>query len=961
MKQAVHRMVLIMLLIVGCWGDLGAALQQTIKTGINYSHAAFRDGEHPTLFVAAGAPGGQASALSRADLITMGEDGETPLPKPLLTITSLAPEKAMVNGVENQNNPLFNKNFSALTLFDSTPLVTVAGQPFLYWVINELDGSSVIKNPQPFKDFDGVPLDHAPSVIATREKQIFALLETVDVDNNQVFDIAVVGPDPDEQALTVQQTVPLLFTAASQATGNQQFAFFAPEDSAHQIGRAESDGGAVLHWNPYLQRLYFGFSGMRRNDHTKTGGVMALGLGIPQSNGEFDVVPALFNLNRGQLYNPASPRSINVANAIVGFYFNAALNPAAAVHSGNLPLALSITKMASLRTSTGRDYLIVVGQSSGLLVDLDQERDDNTIQRGVFALPLVSQHVDPNVIGTIAKPDLSGPVETLVDMPRTTLPANHVGGGLLDPDVATINDGEDNGENPLFDPRFLSDATQIKDLFVVGDAVYIAVDTVQKSTSGIFYSVAIVNHTGVIIDWTPWRRAMGSVERLVAAGRDQRLGNYYFLGSTDFTQPNPLFDKVSVTQWGASDGVTNQQNNFSSALEKIFPVGVGGVYQLFDTNSGSEYFDNISVVAAVGFDTVALLKTSGPVGDDLAVADTFDENNLVALKSPVLSQIAPLCTAAFTQRGLSSRDNLNGFFFVGGYRGAAVLSNADGRGYNTDIKLHDISLSPGSYPGDQYTFKPILLEGVGNPAPVRFIKLVGQDILLGTDRSLYALESQTILFDGRTPAEAVEFATLPDGARLSDFIAPWNGVPDSGARFLYLAATTKGLFVSFDLGVTWKEAPIRGKTGLPILQLLYLSNRRSFDGPNGNLYVLTADRFDRRTDCSLHRFVVSFTQQGIILQPVDYTDGEPGLFRNIVDFYGSAFIDGSQVLLARGKHFDNTDFVTALSWPPVSGLVSLTDSLAIDRKKAYNIGAIQQSSASGAMMIPGDWGIRVNQ
>jgi hypothetical protein len=272
--------------------------------------------------------------------------------------------------------------------------------------------------------------------------------------------------------------------------------------------------------------------------------------------------------------------------------------------------------------------------------------------------------------------------------------------------------------------------------------------------------------------------------------------------------------------------------------------------------------------------------------------------------------------------------------------------------------LQSIGDAAGSYPGDQFTFKQLIIDEVGNPSPVRLIKSVGFGMVLATDKELLVIKVDNQSFDRSTPAELVNLLSLPDDAgTVSDVVVVWNGQRAPDDQFIYIIATTKGVFASLDDGNRWHELILDGRSGLPVVQLVYLSNRRSIDGPQGNLYVMAADRVCEQPWTRLYRFVFDLDRGGADrIKAIAEPHG--GSFLGDVAFYGSVYLDGSLALFTRGKQFANTDFLIARRWPLVSGLTSLTDQLAIDRVQSYNSGGVVHDSASGGLLLPGDWGVR---
>ena len=144
--------------------------------------------------------------------------------------------------------------------------------------------------------------------------------------------------------------------------------------------------------------------------------------------------------------------------------------------------SLTIHKVRVLHASTGPSYLIINGGNGTL----------DEIAPHIYALPLVDLQdpADPDQ-GTLAAKNspltdfrFTVPATTQAELPQDTEPAVQVGGG----------------------PLALSIGSQISDIDVVGDTVYVSIAASPSALSegGILYSQALFDQDGKILRWTPW-------------------------------------------------------------------------------------------------------------------------------------------------------------------------------------------------------------------------------------------------------------------------------------------------------------------------------------------------------------------------------------------------------------------------------------------------------------------------
>lgn len=915
-------------------------------SGANYQNVAFIPGDTPTMF-AASSVGKDDKTLVRASLNTATTIG--------LDVVSLSPQLVTLNDQAGQNNPLFNQALTNLTLFASKyPVAT--GTDENIFMLDTQDGLSVIKNSAPIKDANTITpanITARAQAIAANSEYIFAAVAGAGAQFSTGINrgVALLKPDLVAKVINVQGA------SATQIDLRPQSSIFSfpplvlPGDLT-SLGITIGNNVA-LHWNEPLQRLYIGLSDVALiNDEDQ--GAMALAVARLSDDGTGLIIkPILFGLNQGQLQGGLGEQ---FKNTIIGF-FNDTSNV-----SSRVPQRMSIKRITSLRTSTGKDYLIVQSEA----FDLPQAGgpDSQPSAFGIFSLPLLQTSDDEDEIGTIAVQNGSASVASLAELPRAIQVPYRVGGGIIEP-------GDPNDVMQITNEArfFLRPGDVVSNLFVEGDVVYISLANDDDiSRTGIFYSTALFDASGSIAAWTNWQRVTQVGQGpTVVAGRDANTGNYYFVSPAT---------TLGVSIWENNQVITQ-------SLATDFTQSAGGVYQIFDFNSGVKSFndvdgENLAFLTLLGFDKVLLVQTlnSGMLIEPAGLIKLFDDQ--------ALKDIAPLSVAEVSRFEIENDGSFldftllyRGFIFIGGYRGLVVLTDDEfNAGYFNSVGENGdlVKLSQIAELSANFTFKKVILQDGTTPIELGTIRKLASErefLAIATDSGIYFVDQQNNTFDGTTPVTIAKKIVLPvEGAIISDMIIPNDATdPNTGEDVadLIILATTKGLFVrkGSEADNKWTEIPVGGKKGLPIIQLKYLSNRRGFDGPFGNLYVLTADRAVVPSVGSVYRYAVDILESNTedTVKPVPLTaDDEVGLLVDFKEFRGSIYADGSVILNARGKHFGDVDF---LNNTPMSGdrskIKKITPLLGVDTATNYNIGVPTINSASGALLVPGDWGIRLNQ
>lgn len=896
--------------------------------------------------------------------------------------TTTSPATLNLLGIANPDLP--GKPLSALTIAQPAtetpvPVFGVADSGTLYTIPHlYMAVPAIEENPGVLKDAAGTVLtNQGPQALAAgivssrRQSFVFAAVPGKDTAFENPTGPVLPGSENrgiipvilEPSTLTLQQdpqnpqAIKLKATAVPDSNQAElHTAFFGTPltgGSPGPITNALFNHEVALYWHEKLHRLYIGLSGVRRNNDALEGGVMAL-LSGRFDGATFKLEPVIHQLAKKHLYQEGSDvTQKNVIDTIVGFYSNGQDTRSTSLDTiylknGTLPMELSIKRITSMSTSTGKEYLIVQGAGPD---QLETEGDTNNLF-GIFALPLLSEKlangsaVPVNQIGTLADKHFTGPVSGLNQLPRATAISNRVG-GLIDDYHDTLL-------------AVFPDA--VSDLFVDGDTVYICMKGNDSRHIGFYASTALFDAEGIIVGWTPWSAVAGQTGRVFTGKRSHTTGNYFF--ATEEKAFNPQAPEeatdgnvAALSCWNKGD---DQNNNLPALLAALFTQQEGGVYQLFDCNQFAPAFDlgKFSMLIALGNEKMALIKTGAydnasnsfyPVPKH---ALTGPDQTIFLLEDPVLKEIGPLCCAALSSGARSNK----GYLFVGGYRGVAVLTDHMGRGFQTP--LTNLSSAAGSFPTG-YTFKK--LSFANQPPLTSCTKIVptadGMTLALG--EKLYTIDLATPP-DLTHPLPTTVTTPCP-GAIISDYRFIWKkGIATTTNFTMFAVATSKGLFVSHNNGASWQEIALGDEKGLPTLQLFYLSDRLAIDGALGNLFVLQADRARVPSRGFLYRFAVNTEKPESERIKQISSENLNGLFLSFREYRGGFFYDGTIALASRGLHFSDTQLLNNVPIMSSNEIISLTPQLAIIPEINYTIGVPLIESTSGALIVPGDWGIRLN-
>jgi hypothetical protein len=329
---------------------------------------------------------------------------------------------------------------------------------------------------------------------------------------------------------------------------------------------------------------------------------------------------------------------------------------AAAVTSEGTPVQISIQQVKTMHTSTGLDYLVVWG-------DVGTIAATNKL---IYALPLTNT-------GVLAKCD-AVPMQLFYSM----YPYYSLGTSFVDPVTTSTQ---------LFTNTDIQAQVGGGPLGSAATAIEVVHDVVVATTNqGIFGSRALFDNLGRIKGWTRWSRLSGDVHAGMSSVIDSGLEEWFFVDSTGLV--------ARSTGWAKGLGILGQ-------LFADQPSGLQGLEQIAYDNpllaSISKAFrtpatDQLGIMMLTGYQKVVLAQ-SQLYNTDLSCLvpltswGTLYQNNqasLSALVTPVqglvlsggaLNNIGPIVTSAL------GTDGTQGWFFVGGNGGVAVLADTQGAGF----------------------------------------------------------------------------------------------------------------------------------------------------------------------------------------------------------------------------------------------------------------------------------------
>ncbi|HZW61497.1 MAG TPA: hypothetical protein VFF04_04705 [Candidatus Babeliales bacterium] len=684
-----------------------------------------------------------------------------------------------------------------------------------------------------------------------------------------------------------------------------------------------------MHWSNLLQRLFVGFqvqAGAGAND-----GARSVMVGQVTAQGTLAFVP----------FAPNSVFTTGNQDEIIG-----AVAPSSFV---------SVSQLETFRTTTHLDYLLVLGGNG----------TPNATNQTIYALPVVnnidnmgnitdqstqgvlaSKNADPvdlftnGITPILSRREIQTPATTAADIYTTAVTSENV--------PALVGGG------PLT-------AGTIDHFLVANDTVFAIVSTpAANQLPGMFSSQALFDGTGKIMTWTNWQRVGGTTAQLFGASYSRLLGTISFMFGADANSINT----VMRTEW--ADGDANELQQMGIALNNQFASGLGGIQSLNDFPLNSPGLHDISALIATGFNKVVLVETgqinagtfTPTKGNDFLNVATFDNGaltrdvsaNVVSIAGGVLDDIGPIITADVAVNTVTQQ----GYLFVGGSGGVAVLSNPNGTGWDATTQL-----------GAQFNglTTGMLFNIVGNYSSVLKVVYDEDFLYVLTNSQLDRLDLSAPGFPATTVATLNTVLTDPVGGSFLDVII---------SSKLALLATNHGLYRvgnGNDIQVAtngdevgWIFVPLQESIG-PVTKIITASvTGRDQDvarGNGGNVYVLNA--YIGKDRAQIIRFSIAPVDLAAIddatVQPLpDITfKNSPAPFINFGSYRNQYATDGALYLHSLDRDLSENPTVVA------GNIKRLFTIVPLDFAGFSTIVRLVRNSASGSWLVAGDSPMRFNE
>lgn len=617
-------------------------------------------------------------------------------------------------------------------------------------------------------------------------------------------------------------------------------------------------------------------------------------------------------------------------------------------------IPLSIQFIANMDTSTALSYIIVQGGNG------TPAQTANT----VYALPIINARnrygsiTDPTIQGVLASKNSSvftfysglvpsrfmfrrfeQPAVTPADTPRSTDPAVLVGGGPIPTGT-------------------------IQSLNVSLDAVMVSVSEApeyyEPCKTGMFISQAMFDETGKIKAWTPWEHMGGVVEPIFRNELSTDTGNVTYFTGANAQSINSVFR----TQWGF--GSPQGLGQYAEQINLLYPAISGGVQSITNVPFGTTGLNGISMLIAGGLNSVTLAEvgaeqaaygnqpcphTSGYNNITFAdgtISGSIPSNTLMlTIQGGALNNVGPITTTAI---GVNSVTH-EGYLFVGGSLGVAVLTAPNGAGWASGLGPNFAGLTTGM------SFRTL-----NNYSFVRKLVVDGN--------FLYVISG--------TRVDRIDLSTAPTFttttiASQSSLVFDKNDIILDGIMSgkLGLLATSKGLFrtsngsnvstVTTDNNASWTSVPIPLDVVPPQQMLISSTTGNPTDVARDNggmIQILSA--FLGLNRARVNRFSI----KDVSATSIDDTtvlpipDGEIqdviGSFITFNGYRSSIASDGALMLNTIGRALMVSPYIRTRGFR--SGTpVPLSDG------NGTLINQVLRSSTSGSWLVAGDFGIRLNE
>ncbi len=927
-------------------GDKAAAAGQTFSFAIG-QHVGFPDGS--MFFVGAAQNGAEGFAIAG---LSRFQDNFQP---------SLI-EKATVNNVANQINPLFNKGiaFLNLILLGDKNYATISVTNDEIKTMNLLLKNDFVLSTSPLTDAAGNITD-AITAITGGLNTGFAAVRAEGQAQFGIGDSGIAfvsklypnaGKKEDEQN---EQKKNNMFFLQQDFDSDTTLLRAAPLNISSDIIKIGGDlaGAEVIDmiFNNDLTRLYVVLQAQAAAGGADGVRAMAMGYLIQEVQ---ETPQTQENSDCEKPEKKIIKTKFKLVEVVPSAVFDGAQDKIIGALGANEQVSLH--KIRFMLTSGRVPYLIVVGGNGS----------PNATEQLVFALPVVdfrnelgqvpSDKLDQQ--GAIASKDAPAIAQfsskaphvfssrqfqveatTPAQMPTSTDAATQVGGGPLQ-------------------------AGPITDIVVAADSVFVSVGQADPNEKpGIFYSQALFDADEKIVAWSEWARVAGTTQMIFGIGYEPQQANFVYLTGSDAND----IKTVKRTQWGLGDQLLSF--DLVNKINRQYPQINGGLFGYFDFASTTSGLQEVAIQVATGCSKISLIQagTGSPVCptqgsfperifEDGTIGQTFPIANtkIVTINGGQLETIGPVEAAEIGQAGVNS------YLFVGGRCGLAVLIQPNGDGFDTasgQLEPEFVGLSSGmKFVGiDEYRFVRTLIADQG------FLYVLTNNKLDRIDIAASDFATGTLVVT--TIAQLNTFSGLGDGGSFKDVII-------SGK--LALLATSAGMFrladgkdittITGPAQQDWQIVPIP-EGQLPTLQLFPISINGHLQDVSANLIgqIYALGSFISAQQGTINRFSITNTIGANQITDQTVEPFEDFVIQNVLSNF--SLIGDNRCLFA-------TDGAAGLN--SVNGTVGccailfnrfrdFKAEIPLQIEPACSIVQILRSSASGSWFVAGDFGLRVNE
>jgi hypothetical protein len=860
----------------------------------------------------------------------------------------LAPETVTLNGNNGVSNPLFGAHIIALGILEAEegfsmrdmPVVVTAQSPATIYLLENIASNANIEMISSLAgdvhDATGAVSSGVVSLTTNSTNHVFAAVKP----NGGEF-----GQPNSGIALLTLGTLPgtadgkpttfRIFSEVNVDTGKVEdpkallLDANSPELFINTPIATILQNHALMHWDGALERLYVGLNVITNNGAT---------------SGARSIVTIKFIEDGAITLESIAPDSAFVDNNIDSIIGVIGANQ-----------QLSINALKTMWTSTALNYLIIVGGNG----------NPSATNNSVFALPLVNagdskgmiaqKDAQPvnifknaNVPRLIAR-TISEAATTPADMTQSTDVAAQVGGGSLT-------------------------AGPIVDIIVRNDTVFAFVGKTDPSVDpGVYSSQAIFDASGKITSWTAWQRAAGTTDSIFGAELNAGSGNFILASGTNADTVNTI--KRTVWSNGSPEGL----EPLTTILDNALPSNNGGIQGLQTFLPQTPGLNTIALLAAGGIGSIALAET-GLLNDNNIIIPTNgpDFNTMMEFDNGTITSNVNAKTVIISGGALDiigpvtaleiARNAQNGWLFVGGSDGLAILMQADGTGWDPTTQLGD-NLT-GLQTGMIFTI-------IGDYKFVKKLIYDGDFLFVISHTTVDRINLTTSNF-GTNTLDVTTIASIGKNG-----VATRGGFLDGiFSQACAIIATTDGLLrigndkdvrtIANEADADWIPVAIGENAGAPTALYTVTQTNRAQDitkNSGGHFYVLTANvGLDQSR---INRFAVkpldpTASMGATTVQPFDdlFVKNIPSFLLSFGEFRSNFATDGALYFATRNQNIalDPVVLLTPSAPVPRVGVANVGDRSAIVKvniQSGTEINYFSRSQASGSWIAAGNFDTQV--